>query len=104
MNTRSVILTLCVFAATASAAPNPNANPIDAGTEHDIAVNNNLACSTGSCNTTAIGNSIVAESSDNSTSDSSWTYSNGASAVLRDTWSPFTLIAAGGLALSTGML
>lgn len=33
---------------TASAAPNPS--PIDAGTANVIAVNDNLACSSGSCN------------------------------------------------------
>ncbi|KAH8115393.1 hypothetical protein DFH11DRAFT_104318 [Phellopilus nigrolimitatus] len=102
MNARSVLFALCALAAAASAIPSPN--PIDSGTAHVIALNNNLGCSTGSCdrNATAVNATVANAGSNNSTNSGS--YSSDASAMSYNAWSPLTFIAAGGLAFSTGML
>ncbi|KAL5483129.1 hypothetical protein ACEPAI_8358 [Sanghuangporus weigelae] len=91
MNIRSMMFAVIAFVATAAAAPNPS--PLDADTAHIIAMNNNLACSTGSCNSTVL----------ETNSTSTVPYTSGVWG-RRDTWSPLTLFAVGGLAFSTGML
>ncbi|PAV24198.1 hypothetical protein PNOK_0126600 [Pyrrhoderma noxium] len=75
---------------SASAAPSPT--PIDEGMSELVATNNNLACSTGSCDTPLVLKGI------NSTAQTSSGFS------LQGAWSPLAILTAGGLALSANML
>ncbi|EJD07965.1 uncharacterized protein FOMMEDRAFT_138046 [Fomitiporia mediterranea MF3/22] len=93
MKPRATAFSLFALVIAASAAPNPS--PVDKGVAQVVAVNDNLGCSSGTCNTT------LAETNDTSSnppaySSAAWTH--------REAWSPFTFLAVGGLALSTGML
>ncbi|KLO13668.1 hypothetical protein SCHPADRAFT_353842 [Schizopora paradoxa] len=54
MNQRTLVAFFCVAVSGVFAAP----SPIDPNTAHIVAVNNNIACSSGSC---AAGNSSVLE-------------------------------------------
>lgn len=89
--------------------------PIDAGTAHAIAVNDNLACSSGSCNTTVSRSRICiiqgiityiclqAEAGTQSSTPSTLDSTSPALSQF-DTFLPLSFLTFGGLALSTGML
>jgi len=103
MNARALILIVAALSLPACTSAAPNPTPIDAGTAHAVAMNDNLACETGTC---GVHNSTVDEITNSTSSSAPDTpYSSGAISSLNlGTWTPLSYFAAGALALSTGML